>query len=320
MRGGLALVLVPALLASLVVGCGDSPSEPAVPTSLELDASELDLVRGETATLGVRIRDQRGNTMTAPEGFEITWETSNQSVASVSDGEVTADAVGRATITARGTDLPAATATIRIASPDYEGMMAFDYENGREGSFQAAGTYRVESDGAVVASEWAFSYFDEEFDFQVLLGFRSISDTRGDLMILVVEEEVTAATTIDWDFEACADGDPTQCRAFGALFFDLDDEGEDDPEIYFLETGTIEFSSVAAGTLTGGFEAWGVLEDEFGPVEGGPEIDLRNGTFSLPVIPEEDLGPVSNGAPPPSAAAVRAAREVVRMLAPYRAH
>lgn len=318
MRGSFALLLVPALLSGAVVGCGDSPTQPAIPTSLELDVDELDLVRGETGTLTLRIRDQNGDIMTAPSGFQITWQSSNHSVASVSDGQVTAHAVGSATITAQAPELSAVSATVRIVSPEYEGSIAFEYEGDREGSFSASGDYRFESDGALTTPQWAFSYFDDEIGFQVMIGFRSVSAELGDLIILLVDHEVTAPATHDWDFGACILGDATKCAAFGALFFGLDSEGEADADIYFLDKGTIDFATVQGSRLTGTFEASGALEEDESTNPEAP-IEVANGSFDLPVVPVYDLGPVSEDAAP-MAAAIRAAREAVRLAAPYRAH
>lgn len=59
--------------------------------SVELSASSKTLLIGETATL---------TATTSPTGLDVTWESSNNMVASVSDGKITAKAPGEITITA----------------------------------------------------------------------------------------------------------------------------------------------------------------------------------------------------------------------------
>lgn len=59
--------------------------------SVELSASSKTLLIGETATL---------TATTSPTGLAVTWESSNNMVASVSDGKITAKAPGEITITA----------------------------------------------------------------------------------------------------------------------------------------------------------------------------------------------------------------------------
>lgn len=59
--------------------------------SVELSASSKTLLIGETATL---------TAITSPTGLDVTWESSNNMVASVSDGKITAKAPGEITITA----------------------------------------------------------------------------------------------------------------------------------------------------------------------------------------------------------------------------
>ena len=63
----------------------------AVETSITLDQPKLSLKAGETATL---------KATTTPADAEVTWKSSNDNIATVKDGVVTAVAAGEATITA----------------------------------------------------------------------------------------------------------------------------------------------------------------------------------------------------------------------------
>lgn len=79
--------------------------------SVELSPNSKSLLIGETATL---------TATTSPAGLDVTWESSNNMVASVSDGKITANAPGEITITAyityNGKEF-SDTCTVKVSEP-----------------------------------------------------------------------------------------------------------------------------------------------------------------------------------------------------------
>lgn len=71
-------------------------------TGITLDKSELALTEGETGTLTATVTPENATDKT------VTWSSSDESVATVADGTVTAVAAGTATITAKAGDVEAA--------------------------------------------------------------------------------------------------------------------------------------------------------------------------------------------------------------------
>ncbi len=102
------MIKMSALLVGLVLasGCGgrdsttapEPVSDPPRPTTIAVSpfAAELTAL-GETVQLTAEVRDQNGRVMT---GVTVTWTSSDTSVATVSEGVVTAVRGGNATITA----------------------------------------------------------------------------------------------------------------------------------------------------------------------------------------------------------------------------
>jgi len=91
-----------ALAAALVVvacggGDGSTTPKPATVASVTMSQPAASMDVGATLVLTATPKDGSGNTLT---GRATTWSSSNINVASVSDGSVTAAAVGTATITA----------------------------------------------------------------------------------------------------------------------------------------------------------------------------------------------------------------------------
>ena len=70
----------------------------AIPASVAVVPSAVELKPGESATLEVRVADDSGKPIAAPRG--VVWSSSNAAVARVANGAVTAVGGGRATVTA----------------------------------------------------------------------------------------------------------------------------------------------------------------------------------------------------------------------------
>ena len=92
-RAGVVIAL------GLVACAGQTPSEPAaVATSITLSSSNVGFASlGESVSILATVRDQSGLVMT---GQPVSWSSSDQSVASVAGGTVTAHLNGTATVTA----------------------------------------------------------------------------------------------------------------------------------------------------------------------------------------------------------------------------
>ncbi|MYC92980.1 MAG: hypothetical protein F4X15_16085 [Gemmatimonadetes bacterium] len=124
-------VFVAAALAGLswATGCGDGTTEPPTlppdaprPTTVTITPATARLTAlGATEQFTAVVRDQSGQVMT---GAEVTWASSNTSVATVSgSGLVTAAGNGTATITATAGDA-FDTAEITVTSPDRAVLVA----------------------------------------------------------------------------------------------------------------------------------------------------------------------------------------------------
>ena len=89
------------VLVSVLVSCGGcaSPADPPVPASVSLDPTSLVFTAlGATRLLSATVKDETGKTLS---DAAVTWSSSNDPAASVSDsGVVTSVGNGTATITA----------------------------------------------------------------------------------------------------------------------------------------------------------------------------------------------------------------------------
>ena len=87
-----------AVLIFGLVSCGDSDTPPISVTDVTLTPASLNLIVGQTETLTAIITPSDAHNQ------QKTWESSNNSIASVNNGQVTANAPGTATITVRTAD------------------------------------------------------------------------------------------------------------------------------------------------------------------------------------------------------------------------
>lgn len=96
------------LLSAIALGC-DSPtaSDQVTPAALRLDPTDwVALEVGSSVELTAEFLDEAGKVIPAPpDGWTISWLTSDDAVASVEDGVVTGVALGEAVITASFEDL-----------------------------------------------------------------------------------------------------------------------------------------------------------------------------------------------------------------------
>lgn len=80
-------------------------------TGVTLDKNELTLIEGEKSTLVATVAPEDATNKT------VTWSTSDATIATVSNGVVTAKKVGKATITAKAGD-KSATCSVTVKEPD----------------------------------------------------------------------------------------------------------------------------------------------------------------------------------------------------------
>ena len=86
-----------AILSIVIVSCVKEP-QPIRVSSITLNSSSLELVEGESADLVATISPKDADNQT------VIWSSTNGSVASVSNGKITALAPGSTTITAKSDD------------------------------------------------------------------------------------------------------------------------------------------------------------------------------------------------------------------------
>ena len=90
-------------------------------TSVTLNKTTASLKAGETVTLTATVKPDDATDRT------VTWSTSDASVATVSDGVVTAKKVGSATITAKAGDKTATCTVTVVATGSHEGITEEDW-------------------------------------------------------------------------------------------------------------------------------------------------------------------------------------------------
>lgn len=105
------------LLCILPTGCTKDTQEPATPGLQEiiLNTTDLSMATGETYTLTFTTVPE------SVEGIVVTWNSSNEAIATVDNGTVTALATGTATITASYEDI---SATCNVTVTDEVGVKA----------------------------------------------------------------------------------------------------------------------------------------------------------------------------------------------------
>ncbi|NKE72999.1 Ig-like domain-containing protein [Nitrospiraceae bacterium HYJII51-Mn-bac16s-1-B09] len=119
-RSPLPKLIVPILLMAFMVGCGGgSGSDESTPEVASITFSSATfplaagtIVVGQSATLTAEARDIDGNVIT---GVTFSWASSNNNVATVTDGVVTGVAPGIALITALVGNVTSNTLTLTVS-------------------------------------------------------------------------------------------------------------------------------------------------------------------------------------------------------------
>ncbi len=174
-------------------------AEEIAATSIALDQTSLSLIEGATATLKATL---------APEGATtaVTWTSSDEKVATVAAGKVTAVAAGTATITAKAGELSATCAVTVTEAPDptncaeaAEAALSVsgdnvEYKNGKE--------YTIEGYVTVIQTAYSSQYnnitfwmADTEDGGKVLEAYRAACASEADAPAVGKKVKVTGKLT-----------------------------------------------------------------------------------------------------------------------------
>jgi hypothetical protein len=256
-----------ALLTLLITACGDT-TEPIVPTTLELSELALNLERFDTVRVTATLLDQHGSPFAAmPIGFEVTWSSSAPQVAEVDNGTVVAVSPGSATITARAGNLPPANLPVQVSRRTYQGQLSFEYSGHRSGSFVVSSSFQFLPSGDPNAANVAFTNFNTEWEDQDIFAMRERDDGLSDVLWFWVDQAVSTTGT--------------RPVSDGMLFLGASPDAHED--LYWVSSGTVEFTAATARRLAGTFTM--SLEHE----QLDATLSVTDGAFDLPVVPEAEL-------------------------------
>ena len=176
-----------------------APAEEIDATGIALDQTLLTLAEGRTATLKATLTPANATTA-------VTWESSDEKVATVSSGKVTAVAAGTATITAKAGDYSATCAVTVTEAPDptncAEAAEAALSVSGDNVEYKNGKVYTIE--GYVTAIQTAYSsqynnitfwMADTEDGGKVLEAFRAACASEADAPAVGNKVKVTGKLT-----------------------------------------------------------------------------------------------------------------------------
>jgi hypothetical protein len=267
-------VSVVVALAGAVLTAACDSTEPRVPTSVEVQPTAVTVEVGDTAMVTASILDQHGAPFsTPPEDHPITWSSSFGSIASVSNGVITGESPGTATVTVRAGELEPVEVQVTVEPRIVTGEIAFDFSGDRTGSFSISETFRLDDP----PSNLAFSVYDQQHNDQDIIGERLREDGLYDVVFFWVDGRVTST------------GSRPISGGIMAFGFDLDDGTWEDG--YAFASGSATFSAVSPLQLAGTFEMelTDLDEDRYGT------LSITAGTFDVPVIRPADFGPSDAG-------------------------
>ena len=168
-------------------------------TAIELDQTALTLAEGRTATLKATL---------APEGATtaVTWTSSDEKVATVAGGKVTAVAAGTATITAKAGDYSATCAVTVTEAPDptncAEAAEAALSVSGNNVEYKNGKVYTIE--GYVTSIAYAYSATNKNMSFwmadtedggNVIEAYKCAIETEADAPVVGNKVKVTGKLT-----------------------------------------------------------------------------------------------------------------------------
>ena len=168
-----------------------APAEEIDATGISLDQNALTLTEGETATLKATLTPEGATTT-------VTWTSSNEKVATVSNGKVTAEGAGTATITAKAGELTATCDVTVNAAPTLTCAQANALANGANaklGEFtvayvNGANTYIKDASGYALIYKYDFGLKAGD----VVTGFKGSMNIYNDLPELIPSVTLTDLT------------------------------------------------------------------------------------------------------------------------------
>lgn len=251
-----------AVLAGLVLLAACESTSPRVPASVQADRQSVTIPVGDTVRVQAVVLDQDGRAYDVPpDGFAITWSSSNAQVATVDgSGLITGVGAGQTTVLAQAGDLPPAQVQVQVEGtlnltngtfdlprlfaddPDelvVTAQIGFSYSGHRAGSFAVSETFQV---GDIsVGGSYAYTFHNIEFDDQDFIAWQRRGDGRLDYMEFYVEGGITAPGTY--------------AVYLGFILFGFDPVAETAEEFYLLEAqpGTVTVTAATEDNLVGTF-------------------------------------------------------------------
>jgi hypothetical protein len=269
--------------AVLLAACDSTTPENRVPTSLHLDVQTIALVQGDSTSVQLQVRDQHGNVFTEPPaGLTVQWSSSSPTVATVQQGKIRGNNAGEATITATSAGLQSASVQVTVTARVMNAKMNFTYSGTVAGSFAMDQNFHLHQ-GEPSTPSYGFTFYNTSFTpaGQDFIAEHQRSDGRYDVIYFWTDgTPVTGAGTRNIDGGILITG------------YNATTGGWD--ERYFLGGGTMQITSAANRQLQGTFEVNGVEEDD------APGTIAISGSFSLPLISEDDLILGSEGGASPA--------------------
>jgi hypothetical protein len=255
-----------AATVALMVAC--DTTEPRVPTSVEVDQQTVAMEVGETVTVVATVLDQHGRAYdTPPAGFEIAWTTTQAGVATVTDGEIRGVGSGTATIRASAGALPPAEIQVSVQARTATAQIAFSYSGHRTGTFSVVSTFRL--DNVPWNDDWALTVFNLEYEDQDIIAQRRRTDGLYDFIWFWVDGQVTTPGTRLVDA--------------GILMLGFDPATDAAEAVYFVASGSVNFTTATPLTLAGTFTLAMVEE------ETTEALNVTGGAFDLPVAADADV-------------------------------
>lgn len=181
------------------------------------------------------------------------------------------------------------------------GSLSFTYTGARIGSYSAQGTFQLQNDSTIVKQSFAagLKLVSNGQTAMGLLSYVPLNPTTGNELI-VLFPGVSGAATIDLDPNNCT----SQCP-LALLAFDTDpNASEDNSQLFFFSSGSVNVSSTSNGRMKGTFN--GTAET----FAGDSVITVTNGSFDVPLLNENAQPVTSRGLPAPPFLASKAARAV----------
>lgn len=262
-------------VALALFGACDS-TEPRVPAGVQVDPQSLTLVVGDTVPIQAVVVDEAGRPFdTPPEGFGITWTSTNPGVAPVTDGEVAARASGQTTVRATAGTLPPAEVGVQVTARALNASLSVTFTGHQSGNLTIDESF--DFDSLDWDSNFAFTYFETEFEDQDIIAQQARPGGLVDFVWFWIADEVLDTGTQE---------------VYGGVFlYGYDPDAETAEALYEILSGSATFTTATGARLAGTFELAAEEEDL------GAPLTFANGSFDLPLVTEDEaFGPATAAA------------------------